>query len=173
MQTEITNQLNVIKTTEKITVDSYPYGRLRATAFFSLEFQPKKGFRSVFQTIDPKNGRLNKPKNSTYYPMMIMHKENETGHIKYTSCHFNGAKETNRGCEFMFIHFDMFTDEQIQYIYSYIMGMLIISRVYLTAYNDIEASQLDAKKQNYTDCIELCKQGMKSKENIFNQIYIK
>lgn len=48
------------------TAESYPYGRLRTQAFFSIEFHPKKGFRSVFQTIDPKNGRVNKPKKSTY-----------------------------------------------------------------------------------------------------------
>jgi hypothetical protein len=53
-------------TTKKAIVDSYPYGRLRATAFFSLEFKKGKGFRSVFQTINPKNNRLNAPKYSTY-----------------------------------------------------------------------------------------------------------
>lgn len=172
MQTEITNQLDTILTTEKITVDSYPYGRLRATAFFSLEFHPKKGFRSAFQTIDPKNGRVNKVKNSTYYPMMCMYKEAETGHIKYTAFWFNGEKETNSGCEFMFIHFDKFTEEQIEYIYKHLFNMLSMSRIYITAYNDVEASELEARKQNYTDCINICIRGAKTKENLFNQIII-
>lgn len=64
-------------------VDSYPYGRLRTTAFFSVEFVPKKGFRSVFQTIDPKTGRENKPKKGTYDHLLFCVQENETGHYKW------------------------------------------------------------------------------------------
>lgn len=55
-----------VNTLEKVEVSSYPYGRLRTKAYFSIEFNPKHGFRSVFQTINPKNGVLNKPSKSTY-----------------------------------------------------------------------------------------------------------
>lgn len=71
-----------INSGEVVTVPSYPYGSLRCTAFFSLEYNPKKGFREVFQTINPKNERLNAPKKSVYAPCIIMYR-NEDGHIKY------------------------------------------------------------------------------------------
>jgi hypothetical protein len=50
-------------------VDSYPYGRLRCRIWFWLESDPKKGFRFVSQTENPKNGRMNAPKKSTYSKM--------------------------------------------------------------------------------------------------------
>lgn len=55
-----------VNTLEKIEVSNYPYGGMRTKAFFSIEFNEKRGFRNVFQTINPKNGVLNKPKKSTY-----------------------------------------------------------------------------------------------------------
>ena len=53
-------------TFNKIEVVNYPYGGLKTKAYFSIEFNEKKGFRSIFQTIDPKTDRLNNPKKSTY-----------------------------------------------------------------------------------------------------------
>lgn len=75
---------NQILPVSKITeVTDYPYGRLRTSAFFSVEFVKNKGFRSVFQTIDPKNGRVNKPKKGTYSPLGYCYIHTETGHIKF------------------------------------------------------------------------------------------
>ena len=49
-------------------VEDYPYGfRLRCKIRFWLEFTPKRGFRFVSQTTNPKKGHIwNKPKASTY-----------------------------------------------------------------------------------------------------------
>ena len=48
-------------------VDDYPYGfKLRTQIRYWLEFAPKKGARFVSQTMDPKKGRWNAPKKSTY-----------------------------------------------------------------------------------------------------------
>lgn len=48
-------------------VDSYPYGfTTRTQAKYWIEFKPGKGFRSMFQTLNPKTHRWNKPKASTY-----------------------------------------------------------------------------------------------------------
>ena len=48
-------------------VDDYPYGRkLRCRIRYWLESDPRKGFRFVSQTEDPRNGRWNNPKKSTY-----------------------------------------------------------------------------------------------------------
>ena len=48
-------------------VDDYPYGfRERTQIRYWLEHKPKKGWRFVSQTLNPKTNRLNKPKASTY-----------------------------------------------------------------------------------------------------------
>jgi hypothetical protein len=47
-------------------VQDYPYGSLRCQIRFWLESTPKKGFRFCSQTENPKNGRWNNPKKSTY-----------------------------------------------------------------------------------------------------------
>jgi hypothetical protein len=49
-------------------VDDYPYGfRLRCKIRYWLEYTPKRGFRLVSQTTNPKRGDIwNKPKASTY-----------------------------------------------------------------------------------------------------------
>lgn len=43
-------------------VESYPYGSLRCKIKFWLEHTPKKGFRFVSRTQNPKNGVWNAPK---------------------------------------------------------------------------------------------------------------
>lgn len=49
-------------------VNDYPYGfRLRCKIRYWLEYAPKRGFRLVSQTSNPKRGDIwNKPKASTY-----------------------------------------------------------------------------------------------------------
>jgi len=48
-------------------VDDYPYGGLRTQIRYWLEGpKPKKGWRFVSQTVNPKTGKWNKPKASTY-----------------------------------------------------------------------------------------------------------
>jgi hypothetical protein len=48
-------------------VDDYPYGRnLRCKIRYWLESSPNKGYRFVSQTQDPRTGRWNNPKKSTY-----------------------------------------------------------------------------------------------------------
>lgn len=47
-------------------VNDYPYGRLRCEIKFWLESDVKKGVRFCSQTVNPKNGRVNAPRKSTY-----------------------------------------------------------------------------------------------------------
>ena len=48
-------------------VADYPYGfRERTQIRYWLEHKPKKGWRFVSQTLNPKTSRWNKPKASTY-----------------------------------------------------------------------------------------------------------
>ena len=67
----------------KHEVKDYPYGRLRTSMFFNVEFNPKRGYRSVRQTINPKTGRLNNPKKSTYSTYMLLYKDLSTGYLNF------------------------------------------------------------------------------------------
>ncbi len=88
-------EVEVYESTAKLTTNDYPYGRLRATAFFNIE-HTKNGFREVFQTINPKDGRENKPKKSTCYSMMLPCKK-LNGHIDFCG-HFPNCK-SQRVCK--------------------------------------------------------------------------
>lgn len=92
----------ILNINEKHEVKNYPYGRLRTSAFFSIEFDRKKGFRSVFQTINPKTGRLNAEKKSTYSRFAYLFIEEGTGHIKNGGYSINGNEAVN--AVFTFLH---------------------------------------------------------------------
>ena len=63
-------------------VDDYPYGfRLRTEIRYWIETKPKKGQRFVSQTLNPKTGRWNKPKASTYSPLLVMVRNPENGYV--------------------------------------------------------------------------------------------
>ena len=57
--------MNYTNPRTELTVNDWPYGRLRTTAIFSIE-QVKGKERAVRSTINPKTGRANKPKKTTY-----------------------------------------------------------------------------------------------------------
>lgn len=64
-------------------VDDYPYGyTLRTSIFYWIETAPKKGDRFCSATLNPKTGRMNKPKKSTYYNLAAMYL-NGDGHVKF------------------------------------------------------------------------------------------
>jgi hypothetical protein len=65
-------------------VESYPYGKLRCRIWFWLESDLKKGFRFVSQTENPKNGRMNLPKKSTYSKIAGCMFLNGEGHCTWT-----------------------------------------------------------------------------------------
>jgi len=66
-------------------VEDYPYGfKLRTQAKFWLEYKPGKGYRFLSQTMDPKNGRWNKPKASTYTEFAAAMYLDEKDHVQWT-----------------------------------------------------------------------------------------
>jgi len=66
-------------------VADYPYGRtVRTQIRYWLESSPKKGFRFVSQTVNPKNGTWNKPKASTYADFAAAMYLDEKGHVTWT-----------------------------------------------------------------------------------------
>jgi hypothetical protein len=160
--------MKYFKTTDKAEVNNYPYGYLKTTAFFSLEFKNKKGFRSVFQTVNPKTSRINNPKKSTYYPLIIMI-EKDNGHIGYIYGGFNGADEINKTCKVINEQFELFTKEQIEYFYINILSSLKIETIAIIQY-------CGADLKNVIPIIEpiikIVSNGLKTGENLFNQIII-
>lgn len=78
-------------------VDDYPYGfRLRCKIRYWLEFHPKRGFRFVSQTSNPKRPGLvwNKPKASTYCRFGGAMYLNGDGHVRWV-----GLTEYSNGAE--------------------------------------------------------------------------
>jgi hypothetical protein len=66
-------------------VDDYPYGfRERTQIRYWLEEKPKKGWRFVSQTKNPKTGRWNKPKASTYADWGAAMYLDDKGHVQWT-----------------------------------------------------------------------------------------
>jgi len=160
--------MKYLKTTEKATVTDYPYGRLRTTAIFSLEFKPGKGFRSIFQTVNPKTGKLNAEKKGTYSPVIVL-TEDGKGYIGHKHLSFNGAEEINKGCKFMAENFLLFTEEQIKDIYAYIVGMLKAEARATVIYCGADASNvLEVLKPATKAAVE----GFKTGANLFPLIEI-
>jgi hypothetical protein len=68
-----------------LVVGDYPYGRrVRTSIRYWIETRPGKGDRFCAQTLNPKTGRWNKPKKSTYAAVGVMYREADSGHIKWT-----------------------------------------------------------------------------------------
>lgn len=96
--------------------DNYPYGRLRTKAIFGTEFKPRHGFRSTFQTVNPKTGKLNKPKFGTYYTIAVL-RENEEGRIGHTCIGSPSGRERMQAAfDMLAKHWELFTDEERKHI---------------------------------------------------------
>jgi hypothetical protein len=76
-------------------VESYPYGGLRCKKKYWIESHPKKGFRLVTRTENPKTFRWNAPDKGTYVMFAACMYLDEKGHTTW-ACLNNGsgAKET-------------------------------------------------------------------------------
>lgn len=161
--------MKTIPTSEKVAVENYPYGfTLKTTLFDSIEFKKGKGYRHVTQTINPKNGKLNKPKASTYVPLMVRFYD-ENGHIKTNSFDFNGAKEMNRAAKFVNENFDLFTADEIKYIYSQ-----MLSSAKLQVYSMVQwaGADLESVKPLVQMCIDNCLHGIEHGTNNFEYLIL-
>ena len=52
--------------------DGYPYGRYRTKIRHWIEYKPSSGERWLSQTMDPKTGKWNKPRASTYSDVILL-----------------------------------------------------------------------------------------------------
>lgn len=148
-----------ISTNEKIEVLNYPYGfKLRTTLFDYVEFDRKKGFRHCTQTICPKTNRLNKPKKSVYYALLVRYYDDK-GHIKSKGFDFNGREQINKGCKFIFENFAIFTPEEIQYLYNYVFSMSFVDMKATCIYGGAKADDI---KVYYEEFWKVAKEGIKA-----------
>ena len=160
---------NFIKTAEKIEISNYPYSfNLKTTLTSTIDFDPKKGYRESRQTINPKTGRINNPKKSTYYPLILRYFDAEN-QLKWSAWQFNGDKEINEGAKLIFENFDLFTPEEIKYLYSFIYKMAVVDYQATIIYGGSKSEDL---KPLYTDFLTICREAIKTGENVFNMLVL-
>lgn len=158
-----------IKTAERVRVDNYPYSfTLRTTLFDTMEFNPKKGYRHVTQTINPKTGRENNPKKGVYYALLVRFR-NEEGHIKTKAFDFNGDEEINKGCKFLAENFDLFSEAEVRYLYEFIYSMAIVDMRATAVYG---GSNIEDLKPLYEGFFKACKQGRETGANTFGDMVL-
>lgn len=142
---------------------NYPT-RERTTAFFHVEMT-KKGCRSVFQTINPKTGKLNAPKKSTYCPIKLPCTIVQNGHFDVCGhLDFNGDEAINKGLLFMSDFYECFTIEQVKDIS---LTALAMSKVNAKAQVIYCGTQWEQLKPLVTHSIETLAQIAKTGENLF------
>lgn len=154
---------------DELKSDSYPYGRDRTTATFSIEYSQKKGCRTVFQTVNPKNGRINAPKKSTYSPV-ILPCTKQNGH--FDSClylDFNGTEAINKGLQCMADFYECFTEQQIKDIAAFIVMMSKVNAKAQVIYAGTEWEQLKPLVENSIQTlVKIAKTG----ENLFTDAFL-
>lgn len=155
----------MITVNDKLEAKDYPYGYKKTSAFFSIEFKKGKGFRSIFQTLNPKTGRLNAEKKGTYNDIMYL-KETD-GFIQAHSINMNGFDRLNAGFEFMYNNFGLFTEEQVKSIASTMLVLTAVSAKASCIYAGIDFDKLKPLIDGQTDVI---KSIIKTGENNFGAI---
>lgn len=161
--------MKLIKTDEVVTIEDYPYGfKLRCTLIDSMEFNPKKGYRHVTQTTDPRTGRKNAPKKSTYSTISFRF-YNENGHIKQVFFDLNGDESINKATAFLFEHFDILSPDEVRYMYSMLSMMSLISCKASVIYC---GSKADDIKLLYGDFWATCKKGIQDGLNHFDSLVL-
>ena len=156
-------------TSTKLVSENYPYGNLRTTKTDWIEFKKGKGFRHMSQTINPKTGRLNNPKASTYYYIMLLGRD-ENGHVKsWTSWAGGGIKEINDDAKFMHENFTLFTPEQIEEVTKTIFLKLKASTIASVQYCGAKFEDL---KPFFEVAVKAAVDIIKTKENLFDFINV-
>ena len=158
----------IIPTVESVTVNNYPYGSLKCEATFAIEFDPKKGFRSLFQTVNPKNGRTNNPKKGTYNSIMYL-TQDEQGFVHFNQLSFYKVQDYNKIYAFLAQNLGIFTGEQIEYIYRYAIASLAMT---VKAYAVYNGSDVNEVKAFCMPLIEKLKEGREQKRNIFGELHL-
>jgi len=161
--------MKLIKTSEKIAVENYPYGyNWRTTLYDEMEFSPKKGYRHVKTTINPNTNKLNKPKKSTYSVLIVRYYD-ENDYVKTMSFSFNGCDEINRAAKFISENFDLFTADEIKYFYT---TAHMYARVDYYASIQYTGSKKEDIEGFYRPFLGICKQGIEDGLNAFDKLIL-
>lgn len=153
-------KLEFKNTDQKVITENYPYGfKVKTRKVNWIEFSPKKGFRHVSQTIDPKTGRLNNPKKSIYYTLGILGVD-ENNHTKFWTCGFNGEKEMKISYNHLYFEFDKYTAPQMEYLY---MEALLYIKVHAKALIMYTGAEWDNIRPLIDEAVKTLVQGVNSK----------
>lgn len=160
-----TSKLKVLDIQEKHEAKNYPYGRLRTSAFYSIEFKKGKGFRNIFQTINPKTDKLNAEKKGVYHQFCCVWLNEENGHFENGVLRINSFETINKTCKFItdnFIALNM-TWEMIEDLY-----------ISMIACSNISAHYTECDRTKLVDLLEpsvkKLVEGCKEKSNVFSQV---
>lgn len=146
-------------------IENYPYGyTLKTTLYDSMEFHPKKGYRRIKQTINPKTGRANKPKKGTYYSFYMRYENQETGHIDSITLDFNGSDSMVYGLKQIaeFIKYDVLSPEEIDYLQKLLLSMIKVHSHSLVVYCGAKWEDI---KPIISPVVELLVYSIRNKEN--------
>ena len=154
---------NFLKATDKNISLDYPYGfRERTTKTDWLEFNFKKGFRHMSQTENPKTGRLNNPKKSTYYNGMALYLD-ENQHCKTIAFAFNGEEEMKFTFNFLHQNWSLYTNEMQEYFYC---EALFYMKVHTQAMCTYSGADFNDIKPLIDEAVNMIVQGIKGKGTV-------
>jgi hypothetical protein len=162
-------KLEFKNTTEKVVTENYPYGfKLKTTKTDWIEFNPKKGFRHVSQTVNPKTGRPNNPKKSTYYTVGILGLD-ENQHTKFWACGFNGEKEMQISYKHLAENFDKYTGLEMHFLYMEAFTYLKVHTKAMVIYSGADFEQI---KPLIDKAVKMLVQAINAKGsvNLWNEI---
>jgi len=149
-------------------VENYPYGHtLKTDKFYSIEFTAKRGFRLVEQTLNPKTGKLNAPKKSTYSPVMLLRVEN--GKIRAHTEDFYDDAGKSRGYKFMFENHHNFSVEEIKAVALYNIMLLKADIIAKATYCGSDTAKMFPL---YEEAVKTLVEISKTGENLWNKINI-
>ena len=96
--------------------DDYPYGRQKCHITFDVEFRARKGYRYVTQTTNPKTGRVNKPKKSTYSDYIVLHR-GENARVENVRFDLRGYDDIAHFIQFLTVNDIVFTPEESRWMW--------------------------------------------------------
>jgi len=112
-------------------IEDYPYGRLRTQMRVWVESVPKKGDRVWRQTLNPKTQKWNKPKKSTFSPILFLYKD-EKDHV-----HSRGISQYS-------------SPDEVKSFIKDIGGENKLNKIQKTAFAEMSGKTLEEKDPDWT-----------------------
>lgn len=114
-------------------VGDYPYGfKLRTNIYYWVEFRVGKGYRFRAVTRNPKNGKMNKPKYSTYACVLGFMYLNIKDHVMWECVHeYTPAKD-------IVSFLTRFPDLPRERLRAWCMGKVALHNTFTSTHRDID-----------------------------------